>query len=401
MKRKLLFCAFLAPACLLVWGMSSPGPGTRRGPVGFPASHDGGHVTDDDSGSAPLSDSDYGGTSDSDSGGRPDSDGAPAVPGESSPEGPLKARSAGRTSGEYMGQKWYINEKHLLVWDEKPYVPFGLNSATIGKITDLAIWSDADFEGGDKQRFEWLDKVTDRITARGGTYFMLFLMHPELTDLSQLGRSSVRSEIVGKWRKFAPAVRKKGLRAITFYNEINLLPAPPRMSANEYGRLLNGYASEMKKVVGDVPVILKIVNDWSVGPAMAAIGGDYIDGLGGDFFAMEPDASLKRHMSKSLSAMKNTKRTKLFWITEFSRMAGGDDGTSWPAFRSRSDMHSFLDVFVSHGATGFFYFDINEDPAAWKNPEGFAQVTPETARWYRELKPEIVRRVTSRSQSGK
>jgi hypothetical protein len=29
------------------------------------------------------------------------------------------------SSGEYLGQKWYVDENHLMWWDGKPYVPFG------------------------------------------------------------------------------------------------------------------------------------------------------------------------------------------------------------------------------------------------------------------------------------
>lgn len=48
----------------------------------------------------------------------------------------------------------------------------------------------------------------------------------------------------------------------------------------------------MKEIVGNVPVILKIASDWNIDPIMAAIQGEYINGLGGDFFASEPDEKL-------------------------------------------------------------------------------------------------------------
>lgn len=295
------------------------------------------------------------------------------------------------TKGEYKDHKWYIDEKRVLWWDDDPYIPFTINQIWI----DHDVYSKSQFS----QHFKHLDNLTNEITKNGETYFILFLTHPlnpRVNNLSDFAIPSIRTKFEEEWRKFAPAITKNGLRAMTFFNEINTIPASDRVSLQEYREILNGYAKSMKEIVGNVPVILKIAGDWNIDPAMAAIQGDYIDGLGGDFFASEPDWRLKRHMIKPINLLNQSEKTKLFWITEFSRMAGKEPDVYWPAFKSKEHMRAFLEFFVSNGATGFFYFRENE--TAWRLPGGFAQVTPETARWFRELKPEITNKILSKKE---
>lgn len=291
------------------------------------------------------------------------------------------------TKGEYKGHKWYIDKNHLMWWDDKHYIPFSINQ----------IWIDYDLYPKSRfaQHYNYIDFLTNRLTQKGESYFVLFLTHPQIHELSDLLKPSIEAKFKEEWKKFAPAVAKDGLRAMTFYNEINILPISSPKNIHEYKRILNQYAKNMKEIVGNVPVILKIAFDWNVDATMAAVQGDYIDGIGGDFFSSEPDISLKRQMQKPIALLNQSSKTKLFWITEFSRIAGKEPNLYWPAFTSKNHMRRFLDTFVSYGATGFFYFDLNMDESGWKNSQGFAQVTPETAKWFRELQPEITKKILS------
>jgi len=285
------------------------------------------------------------------------------------------------TNGSYRGHKWYIDEHHLVWWDGKPYIPFTTNQ----------IWIDHDqFSKSEFSRhYTMLDKLTNELTEKGETYFVLFLTQPKIHSLADLFDPSLKAEFEKEWKKFGPAVAKGGLRGMTFLNEINIFRAPERYTYHDYQKILNEYAKNLKEIVGNVPVLLKIVGDWNIDPYMFAIQGDYIDGLGGDFFETYPNENLKRMMGKPISFLKQSKKTKLFWITEFSRIAGKEPNCYWPAFESKEQMKAFLELFSSHGATGFFYFRIHH------GTEGYARVTPETAKWFRELKPEITPKILS------
>ena len=48
---------------------------------------------------------------------------APAA--EHSPSAADRHGRISQTQGEFLGQKWHIDENHLMWWDGKPYVPFG------------------------------------------------------------------------------------------------------------------------------------------------------------------------------------------------------------------------------------------------------------------------------------
>lgn len=285
------------------------------------------------------------------------------------------------TAGSYKGHNWYIDEKHLLWWDHKPCVPYSINQ----------IWIDHDKypKSNFKEHYKMLDELTDELTKKGETYFVIFLTQPKIKSTADLFDPIVKAEFEEEWKKYAPAVAKAGLRGMTFLNEINFFSAPERYTFHDYQKILNEYAKNLKEIVGNVPVLLKIVGDWNIDPYMFAMDGDYIDGLGGDFFATYPDESLKRMMIKPVSLLKKSKKTKLFWITEFSRIAGQEPNNYWPAFESKEQMKAFLELFRSNGATGFFYFPIHH------GTKGFAQVTHETAQWFRELKTEITPKILS------
>lgn len=285
------------------------------------------------------------------------------------------------TQGVYKGHRWSIDEKHLLWWDNKPCVPFSTNQ----------IWIDHDKypKSNFKQHYKMLDELTNDLSKKGESYFVIFLTRPRIDSMADLFNPTIRAQFEEEWRKYAPAVAKEGLRGMSFFNEVNFFAAPGPYTHHDYQKVFNDYAKKLKEIVGNVPVLLKIVGDWNIDPYLFAIQGDFIDGMGGDFFETYPDEKLKRVMVKPLTLLNESKKTKLFWITEFSRIAGKEPNCYWPAFESKEQMRAFLELFISHGATGVFYFPVHH------STEGFARVTPETAKWFRELKSEMIKKVLS------
>lgn len=300
---------------------------------------------------------------------------------------PVAAKPATFSEGQYSQAHWRIDENRVLWWDGKPCIPMTVNQ----------IWIDNDkfSKGQFSAHFKSVNDLTDQLTKNGETYFVLFVTHPPVKSLADLKNATVRTQFETEWKRFAPAVTKAGLRGMTFFNEINVLAAPKSMTDADYAKLLNDYARSMKQIVADVPVVLKIAGDWNIGPTMAAIRGDYIDGLGGDFFSDLPDQKLTAQMAKPLAELAKASKSKLFWVTEFSRQTGQEPKIQWPAFTSKQQMQDFLDLFVKHGATGFFYFKEKKGSNAWQGPGGYAQVTTDTARWFRELAPVVTNRVLS------
>ncbi len=300
---------------------------------------------------------------------------------------PAPAKPAAFSEGQYNQVHWRIDEKRVLWWDGKPCIPMTVNQ----------IWIDNDkfTKGQSSDHVKSVNDLTDRLTQNGETYFVLFVTHPPVKSLVDLKSAAVRSQFEAEWKRFGPAVTKAGLRGMTFFNEINVLAAPKSMTDADYARMLNDYARSMKQIVADVPVVLKIAGDWNIAPTMAAIRGDYIDGLGGDFFSDQPDQRLMAQMAKPLSELSKASKSKLFWVTEFSRQSGQEPKIQWPAFTSKQQMQDFLDLFVKHGATGFFYFKEKKGANAWQGAGGYAQVTPDTSRWFRELEPIVTNRVLS------
>ncbi len=289
------------------------------------------------------------------------------------------------TRGRFRGASWHIDERHVLWWNDRPSIPFHVNQ----------LWIDRDrFRAGEAEEHRAaLNRLTDLLTARGETYFVLFLTHPEVESVAELERPDIRRAFQEQWAFYAPAVAKDGLRAMTFFNEINVLRTGRDSRAADVAGTLNAYAAAMKRTVGDAPVVLKIVGDWNCEPFLEAVCGPQIDGLGGDFFSADADARLRGMMRTPVAALKRAPRTKLFWITEFSRQTGEEPRVQWPAFESRGQMERFLSLFAEAGATGFLYFPRREGSRAWQGAGGYARVTPETLAWFHELAVPVTARI--------
>ena len=82
-------------------------------------------------------------------------------------------------------------------------------------------------------------------------------------NASRLADPKVKQAIFKVWADYAPAVRNDCVRGIVLWNEINVWNWPDTISDEQYASLLDQYVREVKRLVGDVPV-LKIAGTWNV-----------------------------------------------------------------------------------------------------------------------------------------
>lgn len=298
---------------------------------------------------------------------------------------------------------WYIDDKHILWWDSQPYIPFtGFAIKSLGNdfnLKELNIWIDSD-PGNDYKDPAKLDAVTTSITNGGGTYTAIFLTGPVIKDASKLFDASVKQQIIDSWKPYISAVSKEGLRAMVIFNEINSdFTWPGTYTADQYGQKLGEYAKELKALVGNVPVIFKIVDFGSSVPnnydnIIAAGANQYADGVGFDMFIKDTcnngpriTSSLNTILYK-LEAKQN--KSKLFWVAEFGGQGdevnckGKDYWCNFPPPSSKSDMKCFLDELAMQGAKGFIYNGPGYDGEFANYYNSYV--------WLSELKNEIIQK---------
>ena len=84
-----------------------------------------------------------------------------------------------RSSGEYMGHKWHIDESHVMGWDNEPYVRFGftgngdltqMRKAGFDKFT-LTPDEEWPISGPDPRIVERVNKTSDQMEEAGATYY--------------------------------------------------------------------------------------------------------------------------------------------------------------------------------------------------------------------------------------
>lgn len=325
-------------------------------------------------------------------------------------------KKAPRSSGEYLGHKWHIDENHLMWWDGKPYVPFGGFGITPGNqlgLNTFNLWIDFDPfiekpRYTRKQHRADIARKLDAITKAGGTCIVQFSMalphipegpkpgmrwrEPEGgIDGSRLANPEVKSAILKVWEYYAPAVRKECVRAVVLWNEINVWRWPERMSVEKYGQVLSEYARDVKRMVGDLPVCFKVAGTWNAAAVIA--GAAAADGLGFDVWFTKPDdARASREIQRALRMLEaRQKKTCWFFIAEGGRgiAEGGTDEAkdvenywdNWPPFRSKVETRGILRAYARAGAKGFIY----NGPTSKTGSEYRSSY-----RWLGELKPEVV-----------
>ena len=323
-----------------------------------------------------------------------------------------ESKSLPRSSGEFLGHKWHIDENHLLWWDGKPYIPFGGFGIEPGNKFGLKtynLWIDFDpFIGRPEYTREQhqrdIAERLQRIANSGGTCIVQFSMalphlpegpHPGMRweepkggiDASRLADPQVKQAIFRVWAEYAPAIRNECVRAVILWNEINVWRWPDHISIEEYAALLGEYVREVKHLVGNAPVCFKSVGTWNAQTVIAAAAA--ADGLGFDVWF--EDAHDKRANSEIERARhmleERQKKTTWFFIAEGGRRSNlpeeipvDDYWDRWPPFRSKEEAAGILLAYARAGAKGFIYNGPSSDPRSKYH---------ESYRWLGELKSEI------------
>jgi hypothetical protein len=184
-------------------------------------------------------------------------------------------------------------------------------------------------------------------------------------DGSHLADPEVRRKILKVWEYYAPAVRKRCVRAIVLWNEINVWRWPEHTSAEQYGQILGEYARRVKRMIGDLPVCVKIAGTWRAAPVIAAAAA--VDGLGLDvWFSSPDDAHARRDIERAVRMLEaRQEKTAWFFIAEGGRGIAedgsdeakepGDYWANWPPFRSKQETLGILQAYAQAGAKGFIY----------------------------------------------
>ncbi|HHL39864.1 MAG TPA: hypothetical protein ENJ37_05110 [Deltaproteobacteria bacterium] len=266
------------------------------------------------------------------------------------------------TSGEYRGHRWFIDKDHMLWWDGRPYVPFGVNlfartrrevdiAMELG-LREFAIWI-GDFPAAGYERraaamLRTVDDLTSYITERGGTYVvileqvftsdytgsrgdeMTFVTMSELTGrpryfrkkafgggpIPPLHKENIRRMTFDYFRMFGKAVAKDGLRGLCYLNELSTnigLGGECLESSARAGEMKDEGYPDLR----DEPVLLEAYRRWlagrfgSVGELNARLGTDY-----GGFDEVEwvtpADITYSRHPCRSLRVRDDIQNR--FWV---------------------------------------------------------------------------------------
>lgn len=319
-----------------------------------------------------------------------------------------------RSTGEYLGQKWHVDEKHLLWWDGQPYTPFGgfgIEPDNKFGLKTYNLWIDFDpFHENPKYTREQhrrdIAERLSRIADSGGTCIVQYSMaEPHLPEgprpgmrceeepdgsinASRLADPKVKQAILKVWAEYAPAVRNDCVRAIVLWNEINVWNWPDSISDEQYASLLEEYVREVKRLVGDLPVCLKIAGTWNARTVIAAAG-SAADGLGFDTWVIDGDEGHAAHeIQRALHMLEERQqKTTWFFIAEGGRSIPEEQQVAelwdrYPPFRSKEEAARILRGYAHAGAKGFIYNGPNSDPESNYR---------DSYRWLGELKPEISR----------
>ncbi len=312
-----------------------------------------------------------------------------------------------QTSGNFLGHDWYISQNKVMYWDKQPYIPYTSFAIAPGNrfgINDFHFWLDND--SGEFQDPVFVDNYTTQITSNGGTYTVLIMkgmpgdfIEGKGYDASKLFDDNIKEQIINSWKPFASAIKKEGLRAIFLWNEIDVdFFWPSTYTYKQYGEKLNEYAQEMKKLVGDVPVIFKSTHTFQgedffmAFPVInaASIGA----GLGMDIYSPEcPSSNLDALYDFNQKLTEWQDKTSLLWISEFG--VGNTESTScywdnFPPFNSKSEMRCHIETYINNGATGFIYAGPADGPL-----EGDCNHLDysDSHKWFFEMRDEMIQKI--------
>ena len=331
-----------------------------------------------------------------------------------------------RTSGTYMKHNWYIDENHVMYWDGKPYIHYGLsgprdykditktyefidNLASKG-IKDYMLWYEGDQESGQWTKEEynnWIDKTTDYITKKGGTY--IFILQPfyavkadGVWDTAFMNRDDVKQDILNEFNRFKPLVTKEGLRGLGFSSEINTVVGVSAIKApnqendfDNFKEMLNFYAKSMKDTFGDLPVLFRMGEHQNYIPFLYAMTGDYIDGIIAEYNQFSPN-DVKDQMTKSpyIEYFNSFDKTKFYWV---NLQVNFETTLTWVPYVSYDVMWRHHKIAVDNGATGSSLDMSNYD---WVLNNCQCGTLNDTWTWYGQFKNSFTNLILDKAKNN-
>lgn len=269
---------------------------------------------------------------------------------------------------------WSVDANHRMVWDGQPYIPVGTfwsnRQFAPATITNFNFWID------ELPSFPNLDKITNEMVAAKQTYTLVIGYPPAPRDANWIFDPTKVSTMLTQWRKYAPYVRKEGLRAVFLFNEINWEWSwSPAHSADQYGQKLGSLASEVREIFG-VPVLYKSAGTGG-GFQHVFVGATYANGLGLDLFPQT---------CSTVSLPTSVRPLGLKWMAEFGKHSGAQEGSGispFVPFASKVELQCHIDQYLNAGFTGFFRAVMNGTDAQKR----------QDLQWLGELKAYIQQKV--------
>ena len=328
------------------------------------------------------------------------------------------------SNGKYQGQDWYIDRDHILWWNKKQYIPFGLNEIKLKKeikqilkdidlmiesgITDIyAIGYNPDIPVGKRHEYDnKLKTIIDYLEKKKINYIFYYTPAFIINELKGdrttrfLLNTKVINAVTEDIRRFAPIISKPGLRAVLFMEEINGNEGIEDNNENLYRDLpllLNIYGEKIKKEIGNIPVIINIASDLNFLPFIWGLQTGAIDGIIVQIHGAVPkDVEFKanRTLSVFLSALNALPKTKLLW--GYSQAMIMED---FVLFRSPTLMREHFLSLSKHGITGILMDQVSSFGFIKLGlPEDSEELRQLNVKWFGENKEYVVNDILMRAQ---
>ena len=362
-------------------------------------------------------------------------------------------------------QDWYIDENHIMFWDDKPYIPNFINdylwnhdltemdhirnpdasiedlkrdidTAMQKGITEFIIEvSSLGYTADDAERADQRIKAAvEHINSVGGTYILKYSIQPVFFDIlkqhdtekyeeylrtleedghvdtlinvKDMLKEDMLKAIRDDMRRVATVGTSPALRAIDLFGEINgeeAITGTDEELHDNIETVFNEYGKMAKQEIGDVPVLF-VGNTEHMRPYLMGLRARNFDGIIIQLPGSMPEQvhTLAQRYPLGLRILNSCQQTKLYW--SYSQVCLS---YSCVLFRSKELMQNQYQALIEGGVTGFSYDQFSSFGFTLLGlPEDSPELRLQNHQWWGELKPvfeeEILRRAkTSEFTAGK
>lgn len=311
-------------------------------------------------------------------------------------------------SGTYQGQNWTISEAHILLWEGKPYIPYGVRGPKAFRditktfaevdfflqhgIKEFVLSHEGDLENeagwSQTQVDDWFDKTTSYISQKGGTYLLVLEFAFPWKKKQGFGGGNrpvdladrnFEAFVAEQCQRFKRTSAKSGLRVVVFSDEINHhYRFRSEISPEAYGHILERYASLIKSIFGQVPVIYRVDGNLTSLPVLAGLQEKSTNGVTVEFHGYDTE-DIKQIMTRLdyLGKINRMPEPKFLWadINLFW------DAKEYPPFASKQELANCFLAGAAQGVTGF-WSDLDYITTPGRRSANFS--------WYAEVKPGVI-----------